>query len=81
MYEQYLGTKIQTEIKIAFLPNIGEQLQYCSKLAIKSAGLLLLDERLLLNHNVIEYRYKIYETIAEAIAYKFFGGIFKSTFL
>ncbi len=73
MYEAYLGCKMPGELKLVFVPNVAEQ--HGSKLAIKHAGLLVLDERLLLNHNVIEYRYKIYEIIAEAVAFKFIGGM------
>ena len=73
MFESFLGTKMQNELKVVFLPNMGAQLNSTQKLALKHAGLLLLDERFLLNHNVIEYRYKIYEALAEAVAFKFFG--------
>jgi len=71
--EKYLGIKMGTPLNILFLPNLNGPLCKLTKLAHKFAGLIILDERMVLNHNVIEYRHKIYETIGEAIAFKFFG--------
>ena len=76
MFESFLNIKVQTKLSLVFLPNIGGGLKDFKKLAIMHAGLLILDERFLLNHNVIEYSYKFNETLAEAIAFKFFGGNF-----
>ena len=73
MYESNLSTKLPGDIKLVFAPNVGQDMQSYYQFALKFAGVLILDERLLLNHNIIEYRYKTYEVIAEAIAHKFVG--------
>eukprot|EP00826_Nyctotherus_ovalis_P001343 TRINITY_DN10200_c0_g2_i1.p3 TRINITY_DN10200_c0_g2~~TRINITY_DN10200_c0_g2_i1.p3 ORF type:complete len:184 (-),score=51.54 TRINITY_DN10200_c0_g2_i1:1220-1771(-) len=74
MLENFLSQKMQTKLSLVFLPNIGEGLGSFRRVAVMHAGLLILDERFLLNHNVIEYRHKFHEALAEAVAFKFFGG-------
>jgi len=74
MIEAFINRKMQTKLSLVFLPNIGEGLGDFRKIVIAHAGLLILDERFLFNHNVIEYRHKFNEALAEAIAFKFFGG-------